>query len=943
MRTRYFLVLFCLLLPFGGWAQSEPTLAGTVQTESGTALAGATVLLKGSTLGGSTNQEGRFIVKVPSFPAVVLVSFVGYQTLELTLNQPDNNLEVIMRPTSALNQIVVAASREAETIGRAPATVEKVDQRQLGQVPDPDLVAGLARFKGLDLSSSSMLAASFSTRGFNSPKSERVIQLADYLDTQLPSLGINFGNLNGLPVLDVASVEILHGPASALYGANAFNGVLITNSRDALTDPGLTVRLRGGSRNLLDGQLRYAVKLGERLAFKIAGGIFQANDFLPDNQQATSTLIEPDNNPAGSNFGFDAVNRYGDLGNQFTAAPLVPGGPPNRLAGKTVFLPGYSETELVAGDNKARSLKIMPSLTYQLSNSVKATLDYRYASTTSTYQAGSRYRFLNSGIQQQRLRLEGNGWFLRAFSTQDYSGSRDPSTDGSYNLGFLGAFLQTQIVPNFFVPVNPNQPTGPTRPGTYAERYFGTYQAVYNATFNGPNGGDAEAAALAARNAANIGAPFLQPGTESFNQARDRIIHDPTPGRGARLIIRSILNEGSGQYNFKSDIADLVVGGAYRQYLLGSDGSLFSDSPTSDRIRNYEYGVYAQVNKALFDDHLRVSAAGRLDQFQNFGSAFSPRFSAVYTAGADKQHNIRASFSQAFRAPTQDQQYIRLDVGRAILLGNVGQGFEGYRTTLRRELPGILAPGREADLKAFEFSSGKLRLERVSSGELGYRAQLTSKLFVDFDYYYSVFNDFIGTQNFIGNIDGSRPTAAGPGGNPATGQIARGASVRFGSPVLANGDANPTRVIQISTNVDQTVRSQGAGLTLGYVVSEGLTLSGNYSFNELITTDFKAETFSFFNTPRHKFNLGFDGLALARRLSYNVNYRWADSFTYESTFATGTVPVAQTLDAQLGYTLKALRTTLQAGINNAFDAQNLQVYGAPQLGRVGYFGLLFNL
>ncbi|WP_394370826.1 hypothetical protein [Hymenobacter siberiensis] len=74
-----------------------------------------------------------------------------------------------------------------------------------------------------------------------------------------------------------------------------------------------------------------------------------------------------------------------------------------------------------------------------------------------------------------------------------------------------------------------------------------------------------------------------------------------------------------------------------------------------------------------------------------------------------------------------------------------------------------------------------------------------------------------------------------------------------------------------------------------------------------------------------------------------MNYRWVDSFLYESTFATGTVSTAQTVDAQLGYSLKALHTTLQAGVTNLFDTANLQVYGAPSYGRIGYFGLLFDI
>ena len=292
-------------------------------------------------------------------------------------------------------------------------------------------MAGLGRFKGIDVSSSSILTTSFSTRGFNSSRSERVIQLADYMDTQIPSLSSNFGNMLGTSVLDVASIEIVHGPASALYGANAFNGVILTNSKDPFCDPGLTVRLRGGNRDLLDGQLRYATTIGDRTAFKISGGAMVANDFLADNQSATSTLIEPSNNAAGSGLGYDAVSRYGDIGNTFTAA----GG---ALASKTVFLPGYTEGELVAGDNKTHSCKIAPSLSVLLTNSLKATIDYKYTNANTTYQSASRYRFVNSEAHQGRVQLEGNNWFVRAFTTHDYSGGRDPQTDGSCNLGFLG-------------------------------------------------------------------------------------------------------------------------------------------------------------------------------------------------------------------------------------------------------------------------------------------------------------------------------------------------------------------------------------------------------------------------------------------------------------------------------------------------------------------------
>ena len=918
MRTVYTFLVLCFCLSASSYAQGLQAVSGTVQTEAGTPLPGATVFFKGTYTGSSTNEEGQFEVKgdFSKGGLTLAVSFIGYETQELPIAGPDNALVVTLRPSAMLDQVVVAASRIEESIGQVPVTIEKLDQRQIEQITTPDLVSGLGRFKAIDISSSSMLISSFSTRGFNSSRSERVIQLADYMDTQLPSLSSNFGNLLGIPILDVASVEVVHGPASALYGANAFNGVLLTNSKDPFRDPGLTIRLRGGNQSLLDGQFRFATKLGERAAFKISGGAIQADDFRVDNQDATASVIESANNPAGSALGYDAVSRYGDVG-AYTFAQATPAIPsptftvpssgakvpvPVALQGKTLFLPGFSENELIAGDNKTHSYKIAPSLSVLLSSRIKATVDYRYTNGTATYQSASRYRFVNSGAHQERVQLEGNNWFVRAFSTQDFSGQRDPQTNGSYNLGFLGGFLQNQVIPG-------------STSLTYGQRYVGTYLGNLAAQL-----GAGQPVEAATRTTYNAALPTqIQPGSPDFEAARDKIIHDPTPGKGARLIIRSILNEGSGQYTFKNDFADLTVGAAYRQFLLGSDGSLFEDTKDGDRIKNYEYGAYAQASKTLLDDHLKLAAAGRIDNFKNFGTAFSPRASAVYSLGADKLQNFRVSYSRAFRAPTQNDQYIKHDVGRALLLGNVGNGFQGYTVNVLKGGPG------NSPIDANNvYSAEKLRLEEVNSMEAGYRAQIAKKLYIDVDYFYNVYNNFIATQNFVGHLDRTPLT------NPA--ELA-----------TTNAPGSNVRVIQIAANVNQRVQSQGAGITLGYAFAPALTVSGNYSYNDLITKDFKVGTQSFFNTPKHKFNLGLDGQALNRTLSYNVNYRWVDSFLYESTFATGTVATAQTVDAQVGYLIKPLHLTAQAGVTNLFDAQNFQVYGAPSYGRLGYFGLLFDI
>ncbi|RZK25803.1 MAG: carboxypeptidase-like regulatory domain-containing protein, partial [Hymenobacter sp.] len=98
MINRYALGLCGALISVAAQAQTESTLAGVVQTEAGTPLPGATVFLKGTYLGNSTNEEGRFELKgVQSrLPAILVVSFVGYENQELSLTQADLNLEVTL-------------------------------------------------------------------------------------------------------------------------------------------------------------------------------------------------------------------------------------------------------------------------------------------------------------------------------------------------------------------------------------------------------------------------------------------------------------------------------------------------------------------------------------------------------------------------------------------------------------------------------------------------------------------------------------------------------------------------------------------------------------------------------------------------------------------------------------------------------------------------------
>ena len=448
--TSLLLTTACSSLALTAQAQSG-SLTGTVQTAAGEALPGANVFIKGTFQSTTTDREGKFTLPVSrqtTLPFVLSVQFVGFETHSDTIRSLGQPLRVVLpKATNLMNEVVVSASRVEERALQAPVTVEKLNSKQVANLTAPDLITNLARLKGVDVTTSGLFMASISTRGFNGTTSERVLQLVDYMDTQSPSLNLNAGNALGLPEVDVASVEVLYGPSSALYGANAFNGVVLTTSKDPFKYEGLSVRLRGGSRDYVDGQLRYAQRLGQRWAFKISGSFARAQDWIADNEAAQSLAYVPNNNPAGSGLGYDAVNRYGDVSNTFGAT----GG---ALNGQTVFMPGWSEREIIGADSPAKLYRILPSVHFLVTDKIKAMVEFKRAEGTTSYQATNRYRLKNFATNQYRFELRSDRWFVRAYQTQDFGAD-------SYDLPFTGAFMQTAT--------DPRSATGQT----YAQRYFG--------------------------------------------------------------------------------------------------------------------------------------------------------------------------------------------------------------------------------------------------------------------------------------------------------------------------------------------------------------------------------------------------------------------------------------------------------------------------------------
>lgn len=920
MKLIFKSLILCFLFTSNiAFAQESTTFIGKVTDSENVPLVGVNVILKGTFTGSTTNLNGEYAIRInhSDLPNFITFSYIGYETQEILVTKSSKEINVkLEKQNIQVKEFIVAASRVEEKILEAPVTVERISATQIENSGHYELFNGLAQRKGVDISTSSMLISSISTRGFNSPRSDRVIQLYDYVDTQSPSLSFNFGNALGLPEIDIQSVDIIHGPASALYGANAFNGVILTNSKDPFLNEGLDIWVRGGTREYFDGQFRYAQKVNNFLAWKVTGSYLTGNDFIANDNSAMSLVTDPNNNPEGSTLGYNAVNRYGDVS---TLLDLDFNGSPETR----VFMPGWSEQDIISDDNKTKLLRIHPSVSYLLTNKIKLTGDFRYVNGTTTAQSNSRYRVRDFWMRQGRVEINGGNWFVRGFHTRDNGGD-------SYDMNFTGIFMNTKQVDGL-VALKGTPLATPV--SSYGELYFVEYQGNYaNALFGGAS---PEEAQVIAQNAAN--ATVLNPNSPEFKEIRSQVIASAKPGFGSRVQGSSAISDISGQYDYNNKIADLNIGGSYRRFAMSSEGVLFRDTLGEDII-NYEFGAYLQAKRNFAKDRIKLAGAVRFDAFQNFDPAISPRFSAVLSLDKKKLHNFRASFGSAFRSPSQLDQYLLLDIGAVYLLGNISNGFKGYRTSIltSESVTAILtaaAMGQEPDVSAHQFEAKPLQTEQIQTLEIGYKGLIKDKLLIDMNYYSSTYNNFIGAAILVGNIDGSSPDPV------ALAQVLAG----IDTTQVFNQAGNETRVIQAYHNLDQEVKAQGFQIGLEYYLNKAINLRFNYSFNELINRDDLPDNFlTFYNTPKNKFNVGSSG-KIANRIRYNINYRWVEGFLFEFPVATGTIEDYSTLDASISYEVPRINSTFRLNATNILDTDNIQYVAGPNLGRMITLGIRVSL
>ena len=923
-------ILLLALMAIGAIGFSQTNINGNVVDQNNEPIPGANIVIVGKTIGTVTDFDGNFNLATSEIPPFKIeISSIGYENSTQTITSSSQTITVILNESQTfLDEVVISASRTPERIFESPVTVERIGLSEIKSTTAADFYGGLENLKGVDVNTNSLTFKSVNTRGFASFANTRFMQLVDGMDNSTPALNFPIGNLVGMVETDVLSVELLPGASSALYGANAFNGILFMRSKSPFDYEGISVSIKrgitsqksAGDNAYTDFGIRAAHKFSDKFAAKVNFGYLKGTDWA-----ATSEVDKTSPGGTRADLNYDGINVYGDevstdikgVALTLEGLGILPVGANALVPSQVVSRTGYNESDLT--NYNAESIKADWGLYYRPieDNSLELSYIGKVGTGNTIYQGTNRYNIKGFFQEQHKLEIKNDNFFVRGYLVGDKSGD-------SYDMVFTG--------------ININ------RAWKDDNTWFGEYTGAYvQATLGGATDEQAHAAARAQAESGR----YL-PGSPEFQAAFNRSVNDPDLSTGSKFQDASKYYHADANYNFSHliDWAEIQLGGSFREYSLNSSGTIYTDS---DGPINYsEYGIYSQVQKTLpFENEksLKLTGSIRYDKSEFFDGFFSPRLSAGFTL--NRNHNIRASAQTGFRNPTTQDLFIGLNAGRAILVGSAPDNLDRYSSdfavsgggqllgqpaTISQtgaaaynnsySLASVTELGATGNPAVLEVANPDLiNPEKVTSFEIGYRGKV-EKLVIDFSTYYNRYKDFISQEVVIA---------------PYYGTVGDGA---LSVAAIANGDY---QAYSAYTNTDADVNSYGASLGLSMKVLGNFDLEGSYTYTKLdFDRDANPDVMLNFNTPEHKFKASFGNQQLFDNFGFNVSYRFSDDYFWEATFGNGVIPEFHVVDAQINYDVPSIKSSFKLGGTNLTNKEYYTAFGTGFIGSMYYLSWTIN-
>jgi iron complex outermembrane receptor protein len=256
------------------------------------------------------------------------MAHIGYRPLALALaialpapcvwaqGSDEEALELVFGDKS----FVSIATGSRQTLRRAPAVASVVTAEDIAAIGAVDLDDVLETLPGLHVSRSPNLYSSlYEMRGIYSSSNAQVLILQNGVPMTTLFVG-NKGNVwGGFPVEQIARIEIIRGPGSALYGADAYAGVINIITKSAADTPGTQFGLRAGSFDTKSAWIQHGGKVGavDAAVYLRVGSTNGFKEIITADAQTArdkTTGTHASLAPGSVNTGYDAVDANLDLG-----------------------------------------------------------------------------------------------------------------------------------------------------------------------------------------------------------------------------------------------------------------------------------------------------------------------------------------------------------------------------------------------------------------------------------------------------------------------------------------------------------------------------------------------------------------------------------------------------------------------------------------------------
>lgn len=825
-------------------------------------------------------------------------------------SQENTGLDTI--PTQNLTEMVITATRQEESLLKAPVSVEKLNLKAIRQSAHPGFFEAIQNLKGIQVITPSLGFRVINARGFAHTTNVRFVQLVDGVDNQAPHIGAPIANSLGPNDLDILSVEITPGSASALYGMNAINGIAQFITKNPFEFQGISINQKIGANNInspdskstvfSETNLRIAEVWKEKWGIKVNGTFLTGTDWYANNQQDLNPLANSSAGLTGDqNPGADRINQYGDEAPNRRTLTL------NGIR-YVVSRTGYAEKEVA--DYGLKNLKGDVSLHFRPKKHLELAYTFRAAQQNNIYQRTNRFRFDDYQTQQHAFSVQSPTLRFKSYLTRENTGD-------SYNIRSMAENIDRSFKTD--------------------NQWFSDFSSHFNQALAG--GSEVADAMNLARTSSDEGR--IQPNTPEMAAKIGELRNINNWDEGAALRVKAQLFHTEFQQDLSSWLFpknpdfQVMYGLDYRTYIIVPDGNYFINPVEADEnLRYWKTGGFVQATKTFWEDRLKINAVLRVEKNQYFEPKLNPRLALVYTSPT--KQSFRFSIQNGYRFPSIFEGFSNINSGGRKRIGGLpimssGIFESSYTqasiTQYQRAVQSDVNTGGLSLDQAITANEGLLAKteytyiepEQVTSLEWGYRAELAKgKLALDSDFYVNQY------RNLMAQLDANAPKTTN--------------AESLGYYFLQNSTQD---LYRLWTNSKTVSLNYGGSLGITYTLYKSFQLGGNFTYAKLSRQTRGDGLEDGFNTPEWNYNLSFGNPALYKSLGFQLNFRQQAGFLWESALATGWVDGYSTLDAQLTAGIFNSAGSIKIGATNAFNRYYYSFLGGPAIGGFYYMSLTF--